>query len=85
MTDYEILCTVIFTVPLLQHVQKFLAKVKATTCSTGKLLDSLPRNKAVVEMCSSKLNVAYCFDPEGKLPTPLPPPPNGSGRVTKNY
>jgi hypothetical protein len=44
---------IIYTVPLLWHVQKFqfLAKVKAT--STGKLLDSLPRNNAVVELVNS--------------------------------
>jgi hypothetical protein len=48
---------------LLWHVQKFqfLAKVKAI--STGKLLDSLPRNNAVVELCSGEFNVAYCRDP----------------------
>jgi hypothetical protein len=64
MIDHEILSTVIRTVPLLLHVQKFqfLAKVKAT--STGKLLDSLPRNDGVVELCSGEFNVAYCFDPE---------------------
>jgi hypothetical protein len=62
--DYEILSTVIRTVPLLWHVQtfQFLAKVKAT--STDKLLDSLPRNDAVVELCSGEFNVAYCCDPE---------------------
>jgi hypothetical protein len=70
--DHEILFTVIRTVPLLWHVQKFqfLAKVKAT--STGKLLDSLPRNDAVVELCSGQFNVAYCRDPDRKLPTPPP-------------
>jgi hypothetical protein len=57
---------VIRTVPLLWHVQKFqfLAKVKAT--STGKLLDSLPRNDAVVELCSCEFNVAYFHDMEKK-------------------
>jgi hypothetical protein len=62
--DHEILSMVISTVPLLWHVQKFqfLAKVKAT--STGKLLDSLPRNNAVVELCCGEFNVAYCFDPQ---------------------
>jgi hypothetical protein len=39
---------------------QFLAIVKAT--STGKLLDSLPRNDAVAELCSGKFNVAYCCD-----------------------
>jgi hypothetical protein len=51
---------------------QFPAKVKAT--STGKLFDSLPRKNAVAELCSGKFNVAYYHDPEGKLPTPLPPP-----------
>jgi hypothetical protein len=41
---------------------QFLVKVKAT--STGKLLDSLPRNDAVVELSSGKFNVAYCRDPK---------------------
>jgi hypothetical protein len=41
---------------------QFLAKVKAS--STGKLLDSLPRIDTVAELCSGKLNVAYCRDPE---------------------
>jgi hypothetical protein len=41
---------------------QFLAKLKAT--STGKLLDSLPRNNAVAELSSGKFNVAYCHDPE---------------------
>jgi hypothetical protein len=62
--DHEILSTVIRTVPLLWHIQKFqfLAKVKAT--STGKLLDSLPRNDVMVELSSGEFNVAYCRDPE---------------------
>jgi hypothetical protein len=63
--DHEILSTVIYTVPLLWHVQKFqfLEKVKAT--STGKLLfDRLPRNDAGVELYSGEFNVAYCRDPE---------------------
>jgi hypothetical protein len=42
--------------------RSFLDKVKAT--STGKLLDSLPRNDAVAELCSGKFNVAYCRDLE---------------------
>jgi hypothetical protein len=41
---------------------QFLAKVEAT--STGKLLDSLPWNDVVAELCSGKFNVAYCRDPE---------------------
>jgi hypothetical protein len=41
---------------------QFLAKVKAT--STGKLLDSPPRNDAAAELCSSDFNVAYCHDLE---------------------
>jgi hypothetical protein len=49
---------------------QFLAKMKATR--TGKLLDSLPQNHAMAELCFGKLNVAYCRDLEGKLPTPPP-------------
>jgi hypothetical protein len=62
--DHESLSNGIHTVPLLWHVQKFqfLAKMKAT--STGKLLDSLPRNDAVAELCSGKFNVASCRDLE---------------------
>jgi hypothetical protein len=40
---------------------QFLAKVKAT--SSGKLLDSLPWNDAVAELCSGIFNVVYCRDP----------------------
>jgi hypothetical protein len=40
----------------------FHAKVKAT--NTGKLLDSLPMNDAVAELCSGKFNVAYFRDQE---------------------
>jgi hypothetical protein len=62
--DHEIFSKVIRTVPLLWYVQKFqfFAKVKAT--STGKLLDSLPRNDAVAELCSGEFNVTYCHDQE---------------------
>jgi hypothetical protein len=62
--DHEIFSIVTHTVPLLWYVQnfQFLAKVKAT--STGKLLDSLPRNDAVAELCSGELNVAYCCNLE---------------------
>jgi hypothetical protein len=64
VTDHEILSTFIRTVPLLLRVQmfQFLAKVEAT--STGKLLDSLPSNDAVVELCSGEFNVANCRDLE---------------------
>jgi hypothetical protein len=41
---------------------QFLAKVKAT--STGKLLDSMPGNDAVSELCSGKFCVVYCRDLE---------------------
>jgi hypothetical protein len=41
---------------------QFLVKDKAT--STGKLLDSLPKNDAVAELCSGLFNVAYCHHPE---------------------
>jgi hypothetical protein len=47
---------------------QFLATVKAT--STGVLLNRLPRNDAMADMCSGNFNVAYCCDPEVKLPTP---------------
>jgi hypothetical protein len=62
--DHEILSTVIHTVPLLWYVQdfQFLAKVKAT--HTGKLLDGLHRNDAVVELFTGEFNVAYCRDLE---------------------
>jgi hypothetical protein len=62
--DHEIISTVIRTVPLVWHVQQFqfLAKVKAA--STSKLLDSLPRNDTVVELCSGEFNVADCRDQE---------------------
>jgi hypothetical protein len=67
--DHEILSTVIDTVPVLWFVQKFqfLAKLKANC--TCKLLDSLPRNDALAELCSGKFNVAYCCDPKWKLRT----------------
>jgi hypothetical protein len=70
---HENLSTVIRTVPLLWHVQnfQFLVKVKAT--STGKLFDNLPKNDAMFELCSGEFNVAYCRDPQRKLPTPSPP------------
>jgi hypothetical protein len=53
--DHEIVSTVISTVPLLWHYRsyQFLAEVNAT--STGKLLDNLPRNDAVVELYSDKV------------------------------
>jgi hypothetical protein len=41
---------------------QFFAKVKAT--STSKLLDSLPWNDMVAELCSGKFNVAYYRDQE---------------------
>jgi hypothetical protein len=41
---------------------QFLGKVKAI--SSGKLLDSLPRNDAVAELYSGKFNMAYCRDPK---------------------
>jgi hypothetical protein len=36
------------------------------------MLDSQPRNETMAELCSGEFNVAYCCDPEWKLPT-LPP------------
>jgi hypothetical protein len=52
LINHEILSTVICSVPHLLHVQTKSVKVKAT--STGKLLDSLPRNNAVAKLCSVK-------------------------------
>jgi hypothetical protein len=46
------------------RIYQFLTKVMAN--STGKLLDSLDRNVALVR----EFNVAYCHDTEGKLPPP---------------
>jgi hypothetical protein len=61
--DHEILSTVIYNLcPGRYRSYQFLAKVKALC--TGKLLDSLPRNNAVAELCSGKFNVAYCCDLE---------------------
>jgi hypothetical protein len=70
--DHENLSLVIRTVPLLWHVQKFqfLVEVKAT--STGKLLDSLPRNNGMADLCSGQFNLACCRVPDGTLPTPPP-------------
>jgi hypothetical protein len=48
--DHEIFSTVICTVPLLWHLQKFQFLAKVEAISTGKLLDSLPRNDAVAEL-----------------------------------
>jgi hypothetical protein len=48
--------------------KKFLAKVKAT--STGKQLETLPRNDIETKLCSGQFNMAFCQDPECKLPTP---------------
>jgi hypothetical protein len=45
---------------------------KSEGTSTGKLLDSLPRNNVPAELCSGGFKVAYCNDLEGKLPTPPP-------------
>jgi hypothetical protein len=59
--DHEILPTVIRTVPLLlyEHISnQFLDKEKATSTG-GKLLDSMPRNGAMAELCSGKFDVAY--------------------------
>jgi hypothetical protein len=46
---------------------QFLAKVKVT--STGKLLDSLPKNDVVAELCSCLFIVANCRDPIVKTPS----------------
>jgi hypothetical protein len=62
--DHEILSTVIHTVPLHWHVQKFQYLAKVKTTSTCKLLDSLVMNGAVAELCSGKFNVAFCRDPD---------------------
>jgi hypothetical protein len=62
--DHEIFSTVIRTVPLLWYVQKlkFIAKVTAT--STGKMLNSHPRNNTAAELCSGEFNEANCRNPE---------------------
>jgi hypothetical protein len=57
--------------PLLWHVQKFQFLTKVETISSGLLLNSLPRNDDVAELCSGKFNVAYCRDHEWKPPTKL--------------
>jgi hypothetical protein len=43
-------------------------KVKAT--GTGELLDSLPKNNVVAELCSDEFKEDYCHDLDGKLATP---------------
>jgi hypothetical protein len=50
--DYEILSTVICTVLLLWHVQKLSVPCDIVGTGTGKLLNSLPRNDVVAELCS---------------------------------
>jgi hypothetical protein len=52
--DHEILSTVIRTVPVLWYIQKLSVPANS---SAGKVLDSLPRNDAVAELCSSIFNV----------------------------
>jgi hypothetical protein len=61
---HEIFSTVIPTIPLLWHVQKFHFLAKVAAINTGKLLDSRLRNNAVAELCSGKCNVAFNCDPE---------------------
>jgi hypothetical protein len=46
--------------------------------STGKLLDIMPRNYVVAELCSGKFNVAYSYDPHWKFPTPTGNSANGN-------
>jgi hypothetical protein len=60
VTDNEIL--VLYLCFGLYRVYQFVAKVK--TIGTSTLLDSLPRRDAVTKLCSVKLNIAYCRDPE---------------------
>jgi hypothetical protein len=67
--DLDILSTVIRTVPLLWHVQKFQFLAKEKVTSSGK---HLPRNGGAAELCSGKFIVAYCRDAEWKLPIPPP-------------
>jgi hypothetical protein len=63
--DYEILSTVIRTVPLLWHVQKFqfLAKVKATIVLVNRLT-ACPKTLRWLNCALEKINVAICRDPE---------------------
>jgi hypothetical protein len=66
--DNEIRFKVIFALYLFsdmyRSILQFLVKVKAS--SPGKLLDSLPRNDVVIELCSSEFKVPYFCDMEGK-------------------
>jgi hypothetical protein len=64
--DHAILSTIISNVTLLWNVQK----LTVTGVCEGKLLESMHRNDAVVELCSGKFKVACDRDLEGKLPTP---------------
>jgi hypothetical protein len=49
------------------RIDQFLEKVKAFSTGSGYLLDCMMLN-----LCSCEFKVAYCGDPEGKLPTPPP-------------
>jgi hypothetical protein len=68
--DHEILSMVIHTICLPWQVQKQSVPCESESCNTSKLLDSLPRNDAVAELCSCEFRLAYCRDPEIKLPQP---------------
>jgi hypothetical protein len=71
--DHEMLSTIIRTVPLLWHVQKLSVACEVKAPSTTKLLDSLPNNDAVAEVCSCVFKVAFCRDLEYKQrPSPTP-------------
>jgi hypothetical protein len=52
--NHEILSTVIRTVPVLWYIQKLSVPANS---SDGKVLDSLPRNNTVAELCSSIFNM----------------------------
>jgi hypothetical protein len=54
---------------------QFIAKVKVT--STGKLLDSLPRNNVFDKLCSGEFKMAYCHDPTLNIRMFLMPPHRG--------
>jgi hypothetical protein len=55
-------------VPLLWHVKKLSVLCESEGISAGKKLDSLPRNDAMAELWQSEFKVAYCRDPDRKLP-----------------
>jgi hypothetical protein len=66
---HEIFSTNISLVPLFWQVRKLSSLRKWKATSTGKLLDSMPCTgtmRWLIELCSGKLNVAFCWDPRLK-------------------